>query len=290
MQTWLLLDVSNLAHRAFHALGDLSYDGEPTEVLYGIFRDITELQTLYSTKHCAFAFDGGYDKRVQLFPGYKRSRFVDPIGITPEEREARHNLKRQINQLRTRFLPDIGYQNVFRQEGVEADDVIASVCLGLGKSDEVIIVSSDSDLLQLLSPRVIIWNPVKKQPVTYKSFTEKWKISPSQWADVKALAGCKTDDVPGIRSIGEITAAKFLSGRLKTDSKSYEYIIACNNVWDRNIKLTRLPIPGTKKFRLVPDDSVTDSSWNEVMDVLGMQSLMKGGKRRGSNSGLRSSH
>jgi len=280
MERWLLLDVSNLCHRAFHAHGELSYEGRPTAALYGVFKDIVFLKERFDTDRIAFIFDGGYDKRTQLMPRYKQSRRTPSKEMPPEEKAARSALRRQIYGLRINHLPDMGYRNVFLQEGYEADDVIAKLCESHGEDPDkkMIVVSGDSDLLQVIGPRVSVWSPIKKELITAKSFREKWKISPSQWADVKALAGCSSDDIPGIQRIGDITAAKFLAGNLKTTSRAYENIIECNSVWGRNLKLTKLPIEGTMDFELV-DNECTSEKWDAVMRSLGMTSLIKG--RRG---------
>jgi DNA polymerase-1 len=276
MTTWLLLDVSNLAHRIFHAVDSLSYGGEPTEVLFGVFRDMVELQDRYETNHIAFAFDGGIDKRKEIYPNYKGSRFEIINDMTEEQKEARRGLKRQIYRLRTKYLPLAGFKNIFWQEGYEADDVIASVCLESSSRDtEIIIVSSDSDLFQLLSPYVLVYNPLKKKIVTAKSFQDTHGVSPVQWADVKAIAGCRTDNIQGIRGIGDVSASKFISGTLPKGKKFDLIIEDQGECWDRNLKLVRLPFPGTEKFTLV-DDEVTNERWNRVMKSLGMRSLMRG--------------
>ena len=279
MSTWLLLDVSNLAHRAFHSMGDLSFQGEPTAVLYGVFRDILQLQELYATSYIAFCFDGGCDRRTRIFPRYKRSRVDANKERSEEEREARRSLRNQIYNLRVKHLPEAGFCNLFYQDGYEADDVIASVCQKSFRKDRTfVIVSNDSDMFQLLSPNVMIYSPIRKKTLTDKWFRDTYKISPSQWADVKAIAGCSSDDVPGIKGIGDILACQFLAGTLRMGRRHLS-IIECPEVWERNIKLTRLPMEGVKEFPLVYDD-ITTENWNQVMLSLGMKSLMQSQSQR----------
>lgn len=265
---YLLLDVSDLAYRNFHAIGELSHDGVATQVPFGVFRDILDLQDLFGTVRIAFCFDGGHDGRTNLYPRYKRR----DIDMTEEERDARRSLRQQIYRLRTKYLPVVGFRNIFWQEGYEADDLIAWIVENI-KGHDYIIVSRDQDLYQLLSPTVSIWNVHAKKAVTEQSFREDFGIGPAQWPDVKAMAGCGSDNVEGIHGVGEKTAAKFLSGRLKDSTQAYAKIVANNDIWRRNLQLVSLPFPGVNPVEL-RDDEVTTGSWRRVMKELGMSSLI----------------
>lgn len=274
---WLAIDVSNLAHRALHTTGSLSYRGDATGVLFGVFRDVASLTELFATDRVAFCFDGGCDKRWELFPAYKESRKKRRREMDENELEVRRELRRQIYRLRTRLLGEAGFENVFWQEGYEADDVIAWLC-DTYRNEEFVIVSSDQDLWQcLVKGRIICWNPVTKKSVTQQSFESEFGVSPSMWAMVKAIAGCSGDGVPGVRGVGEKTAAKFLSGTLKSGSKAWKSIVGSNELVERNLGLVRLPMKGCGPFGLV-DNEVEASSWDRVVEALGMRSLV--GKRR----------
>jgi DNA polymerase-1 len=135
-------------------------------------------------------------------------------------------------------------------------------------------VSSDSDLYQLLSPKVTIWNPIKKTIFNLKSFQDKYRISASMWADVKAIAGCNSDDIPGVKGVGDITAIKYLSGNLKTTHRLFDTIVAGIKLWRRNIQLTRLPFPGLDPIKL-KRDRVSEKDWRSLMDELGMSSMVE---------------
>jgi len=127
--------------------------------------------------------------------------------------------------------------------------------------------------------RVSMWNPQKKQAITAESFGREWGIDPTMWADVKAIAGCSTDNVQGVKGVGEKTAVKFLTGGLGPDTKAFDRITSIdgNDVWERNLHLTRLPFKGTKRFKLV-DDCLTQEKWNELMERLGMKTLVGRGR------------
>lgn len=272
MSTTLLIDVSNMAHRAFHTTGGLTHDGDATGVLYGVFRDVIEFRELFNAERIAFCFDGGWDKRIEVFPQYKSNRTARRHNMDEGELEFRRDLRRQVYQLRSRLLNEAGFRNVLWQEGYEADDVIASVC-GSHWYDFV-IVSTDQDLFQCLSgDRVIQWNPITKRATTQASFEAEYNICPPMWAHVKSIAGCSGDGVPGVKGVGEKTAAKWLGGKLNPKSKAHHSIVVNEKLIRRNLELVRLPFPGCGPFDL-SDDDVTKRSWDHVMNSLGMKSLI----------------
>jgi len=263
----LLLDVSYLAFRSFFAVGRLSHDSIPTGVVYGVLRETLQLQEQFSTTKVVFCFDHGEPFRKLDCPGYKSSRHAKK---SPADVEDLLLVREQVKRLRKAYLGTIGFRNLFWQKGYEADDVIAKVILDRPKRD-FIIVSSDHDLYQLLSSRVRIWNPAAKKLITADSFFEEFGVTPSQWADVKAIAGCATDDVVGIRGVGEKTAAKFLCGTL-TKGAAFEKIVHGNDTWQRNLGLVSLPYPGIESFQLTKDE-ITPQGWETIINKLGMKSL-----------------
>jgi len=274
-QPILIVDVSAVAHRAFHTLGDFSYEGIETGVVYGLLRTVSDLQELYATRRVCFAFDRGYGKRSEISPIYKQNRHREE---DEEKREGYRSLSQQIFRLRTKYLPAVGFKNLFWQDDLEADDVIASLCLNLSKGEQAIIVSNDDDLFQLLADdRVWIWSLGKKKPITAKSFRDEYGIDPALWYMVKACSGCPGDNVIGVGGVGTKTAIRFLSGTLKEGTKSYQAIVSQINTWKKNIPLVQLPFVGTRVFEIV-DDEVTDNRWDELCQSLGMKTLL--GRRR----------
>lgn len=263
MKTVLVIDVSFLAYRNWHALGPLSHNGQRTEVIYGVLRDIRTFQEMFNVKRIVFAFDVGKSLRCVVYPSYKASRYV--------KNDERPELQKQMRLLRKEILPDIGFQNILSQKGYEADDLIAAFCQNLPPERDAIIVSADQDLYQLLSDRVMIYNPQSKTTIDQQSFTEKWGVMPKDWADVKAISGCSTDEIDGCVGVKEKTAAKFLVGKLKP-GKAYDAIVMGNHLWKRNLQLVSLPYPGTKVPELWKDE-VTPERWREVMKRYGIQSL-----------------
>jgi 5'-3' exonuclease len=118
----------------------------------------------------------------------------------------------------------------------------------------------------------MMYNPGKKKAVTLQSFSKETGLEPWEWAKVKAIGGCKTDEVPGIPGVGEKTAIKYILGKLKPDSAAYKAIKANKEIITRNRKLVELPFEGTQVFEL-RTDTISDEGWKEVCDALGMSSI-----------------
>lgn len=293
MEPLLLIDTNYMCHRAWHAVGSLAHGDMGTGAVYGVLREIVSLQAFFRTSRCAFAFDPrGPGKRLKLHPGYKGSRRAKYAEETDAEKEARADFHHQIQCLREDYLTAAGFSNVFMADGYEADDIIARIAADLPEDDEAIIVGSDQDLWQCLRPNVWCWNPHKKRAYTLKCFRRQWGLHPRRWPDVKALAGCKSDDIPGVPGVGEATAVKFLRRTLGPHTKAAAALRASRDVYEANIKLVRLPFPGTPEFILRPD-TITEEKWQALADRLGMRSLRDNmprgvetklkGRRRGNN-------
>jgi len=273
---WLLLDVNYLAHRAFHTTGFGSTAwGIKTGVIYGVLREICELTSLFQTENLVFCFDSKESRRRDcIFPGYKLKRQQKILKASPEEKKARKALDHQIKMLRTRYLPAIGYKNIFVQCGFEADDLIASICLESVNTarDDVIIVSTDKDLYQLLAHYVKMYNPQTGRIYTFKKFMEEWKIHPLHWYRVKAIAGCSTDEVPGVPGVAEKTAIKFMNGEIPAEHPTRLKILAHQEMLARNYRLVNLPFPGTKIMSL-RRNVISIKGWKRVLKHLGITRL-----------------
>ena len=271
MRTYLLLDTNYLAYRALHTTGALEHGDVKTGVVYGILRDVITLQRLFNTDRLVFCFDHGEGLRKSMNPVYKISRQIDTTD--PAEVIARREFRVQVEALKTVFLKQVGFKNVFYANGFEADDVIASICNWLPDEHEAVIVSADKDLYQLLRKNVYLYNPTTKATHTHETFVKTWGIKPKRWPKVKAMAGCKTDDVIGIKGIGEKTAAKYLLGQIKEGSLAQQVIEENTDLIAHNLKLVKLPLEGTPEFIPVKD-KVEPERWVQLTKALGMKSLM----------------
>jgi DNA polymerase-1 len=273
VKTWIVIDVSFLCWRAFHSMGALSHKGVRTGVLYGVLRDIIDLQERFSSKDLIFVFDSRASKRKEIFPAYKQKRHSKDI--TKEEEMARFEVRQQIKALYKIILPSIGYANVWRAEGFEADDIIAAfVRQRMPADDCAVIVTADHDYYQLLDGRVSLYNPKGFVRTTIQSFHREYGIEPRLWAKVLSIAGCSTDEVPGVRGVGKLTALKFIRGELKPESAKYKAIVSAEGraIMLRNRELVRLPFEGVPAFYAIPD-SVCAASWKRTLDSLGIKSL-----------------
>jgi len=252
--TWLLVDANYLCHRAWHTVGHLAHRGESTGVAFGFLRELDYQKELHGINNCVIAFDHpGPGLRQGILPTYKETRRTKKR--TDVEVDQRKDMNAQMVRLRAEYLPALGYRNVLEAEGYEADDIIALAAEILPTSAQAVILTADEDLLQCITPRVRWHSPAKGKTVTFDSFCAEWGITPGEWATVKALAGCGTDDVPGLRGIGDKTAAKYLAGNLKKTTVAYNKILADQDqTIRRNKKLVTLPFPGLRLPMLGLDD------------------------------------
>lgn len=266
----LVLDVHYLAHRAFHSSTELSWKGKPTSVIFGLLKSISALKDEFQTDRIAFCFEHPHLFRRDVYPEYKRKRNAKER--TEEEKQSYESLAIQISELRQRYLPKIGFKNVFCFRGMESDDIMAAIALNT--EEEIILITSDADLWQCLRSNVSIYSPQLQKMFTEGWFRKEYQLAPSKWAVVKAMAGCPSDEVPGIGGIGPVFALKYLRGELKEDSKAFQTIKSreARETVLRNRKLVKLPFEGCPVPEM-QEDEVTTKRWVEVCGMLGMKSL-----------------
>lgn len=272
MKTWLVLDVHYLCHRAFHTAQNLSWRGKPTGTIFGFLKSLTFLSEEFATDRIAFCFEHPHLFRRDIYPAYKRKRRAQER--TPSEVKSYQGLQLQIHELRKRYLPKVGFRNVFCFKGMESDDIMAAIAGNASEDEEVVLVTSDSDLFQCLRSNVMMYCPQKRKLFTKKWFISHYGLPPYKWAMVKALAGCPTDEVEGIAGVGELTATRFLRRQLNPSSKVFKAINSRESslIASRNRELVTLPFRGCP----VPDlleDRLNQEGWREVCDLLGMRTL-----------------
>ena len=264
--TWLLIDGNNLAWRSHYTLGQMTYKDRPVGVLYGVLRDINFLQKHLRTDHVAVCFDHGINKRLELYPQYRKHR----ASKTALEKKGRKEVGEQILTLRTEILPYLGLKNVLFQDGYEADDVIASVC---ENHEDLVIVSNDHDLYQLLRDGVEIWN--YKRWYSEDDFKREYGIDPNLWPYIKAISGCVSDNVKGIKGVGDITALKHVKGLLSPNCQATKNIIGAKGLAlrDKNFRVVKLPFPGCGPFHLI-EDKIDSKCWDDVCSEFGFETLL----------------
>lgn len=267
----LLLDAHYLSHRAKHIFGELQHKGSLTGVCYGLFLTVLEFMSIFQTKDVVFCWDSKTNRRRTLYPGYKGNRQKE---LTPEELQFEQEFRRQIQTLRTKYLPQMGFRNNFIQTGYEADDIIAALVSKYRYQwkHKIIIVTSDHDLYQCIQPNVHCYNPQTHTRLTEKGFTKLYGLPPGDWAIVKAMAGCSSDNVRGIDGVGEKTAIAYLCGELPVRYKSYLRIKQSKGLIRRNLRIVKLPLKGTKT-RVLKPNRLNQSGWDAVTKSIGMKGI-----------------
>lgn len=203
-----LVDGSGYIFRAFHALPPLTRpDGTPVGAVLGFTNMLIKLINEEQPDYLAVIFDASRETfRNEIYPEYKANRLE-----TPEELIPQFSLIRQACEAFN--VPSI------EMKGFEADDLIATYATrAKAGQDEVTIVSSDKDLMQLVSDNVRMFDPMKNRIIEAEQVFEKFGVGPNRVIDVQALAGDSTDNVPGVPGIGIKTAAELINtyGDLET--------------------------------------------------------------------------
>ena len=204
-----LLDGSGYIFRAYHALPPLTRksDGLPVGAVAGfcnmMWRLICELQAAHADDaptHLAVIFDAaGPSFRSDIYDQYKAHRPPAPPDLVPQFALVRE-------ATRAFGVPAIDLA------GYEADDLIATYArTAADRGDEVVIVSSDKDLMQLIDDRIGMMDPVKQTRIGREQVIEKFGLGPERVIEIQALAGDSVDNVPGAPGIGVKTAAQLLT-------------------------------------------------------------------------------
>ncbi|MBX9726249.1 MAG: DNA polymerase I [Rickettsiales bacterium] len=201
-QRLILVDGSGYIFRAFHGLPPLTRrDGTPVGAVYGYTTMLLRLRETYKHDMLAVIFDAGRQTfRSEIFPQYKMNRSETPEDLIPQfplVREATRALN----------IPAIELENY------EADDLIASYAhAARAEGREVVIVSSDKDLMQLIvDDEITMMDPMKNKTIGSAQVMEKFGVMPDKVIEVQALIGDSVDNVPGVPSIGPKTAAELIN-------------------------------------------------------------------------------
>lgn len=201
-----------------------------------------------------FASDGHPEQSIRrkFYPPYKLKRTTRDK--TEEELKLDAIAYPQFNTVEDEVLPEMGFRNIFGFHGLEADDVIGKVCKTYRKA-EIVIVTTDQDMYQLLTPLVCIMNPKNFNYYTAAMFKKEFGIEPKMWKRVKAIAGCSSDEVKGIYGVSDKTVLKYLKGELPKHYKAYQNIVSPEGkkIINRNKSLVILPHRKTPNITLKED-------------------------------------
>ena len=204
-----LIDGSGYIFRAYYALPPLSRksDGLPTgavsgfcSMLFKLLEDARSDDSIHKPTHFAVIFDSARKNfRNDIYKDYKANRAEAPDDLAPQFEYIRKSVK-AFN------LPSIELLNY------EADDLLATYAKQITDAGaKVTIISSDKDLMQLVSTKVRLYDPMKNKVIGEKEVLEKFGVKPNQVIDVQSLAGDSSDNIPGVPGIGVKTAAELIN-------------------------------------------------------------------------------
>ena len=195
-----IVDAANFLYRAFFAIPGLrASDGTPTNAVYGFANMLNKLMREEAPDAVLIALDPrGKTFRHETFPAYKGTRDAQP-----EDLSAQMPLFREL--LEAWGLPTL------EVAGFEADDVIATVAAEAPPDAEIVIVSTDKDLMQLVEDgRVCLLDTMKDRRYGEAEVESRFGVPPAQVLDLRALVGDSSDNIPGVKGIGEKGAAKLI--------------------------------------------------------------------------------
>ena len=207
MEKVVLVDGNNLLFRSYYATaytGNImrNRDGFPTNGLYGFVNMINKIVAEENPKYMMVAFDIGKTFRHEKYKDYKGGRRE-----TPEDLKVQFPIAKKI-------LTAMGIKYL-ECEGYEADDIIGTISSWCDKDPEyeALIVSSDKDLLQLISEETVVklLKPKDYIMMDEATFIQTYGFEPIKMIDLKALMGDASDNIPGVKGIGEKTAIKLLT-------------------------------------------------------------------------------
>lgn len=199
----VLIDGNALVHRAYHAIPPLtSPTGEPTNAVYGFTTMLFKALSDLTPDYIAVAFDVGRTFRHDEYPEYKATR------------------AKMADDLKAQFEPVKAVAEAFRipqyyAEGYEADDVVGTLARQAAEQDiETVIITGDTDILQLVSPytKVLISGRRFSDTILYDEdkVRKRYELEPHQLTDLRGLKGDSSDNIPGVRGVGMKTATPLL--------------------------------------------------------------------------------
>lgn len=217
----LLIDGNSMANRAFYAtMGRMmkTPTGISTNAVYGFFQIMFKTIEEEKPDKIIVAFDiSSSEKRTKIFSEYKAGRHKAPEDLTIQFPIIKELLK-------TMNIP------IVQKDGIEADDILGAIAKKEGKKgNKIIILTGDRDYFQLVDINVNIRYPKtimgKTEYIIYDNYkiNEEYGLTPEKLIEVKALMGDASDNIPGVKGIGEKTALKLII-QFESLEKIYEYI------------------------------------------------------------------
>ena len=202
----LIIDGLNTFIRCFSVNPSLNDDGEHIGGLIGSLKSISYIIKTLRPTRCIVVFDGkgGSAQRRKWYPNYKSNR---KTRIRLNRGNEHMTLDDERRSMKMQLLKLVRYLNllpitVVTIDGIEADDTIAYISEQILTNSKITIMSSDKDFLQLVDDRVSVWNPLRKTLYEPKNILEDYGIPSHNFVLYRALDGDKSDNIPGVKSVG----------------------------------------------------------------------------------------
>ncbi|WP_423063369.1 DNA polymerase I [Candidiatus Paracoxiella cheracis] len=250
---FILVDGSSYLFRAYYALPPLTNSkGQPTGAIYGVINMLRKLMMDYEPEHIAVVFDPkGKTFRNELYAEYKANRTEMPD-------ELRDQIKPLFEIIKALGLP------LIIKEGVEADDVIATLAKKAKQEGMNVLVSTgDKDLAQIVNHKVTLINTMTNRMLDPEGVVEKFGVPPESIIDYLTLVGDTSDNIPGVPKVGPKTAAKWLNqyGSLDNIIKNADEI---KGKVGENLRAHISEIPLTRELVTVLSDVKLDEKLMEL--------------------------
>ncbi|MSN96844.1 DNA polymerase I [Campylobacter sp. FMV-PI01] len=228
MKTLTIIDTFGFFFRLYYAMSSLrTKDGKPSGMVHGFANFIASLKGEYESDYIIFALDSkGETFRSKIDSNYKKNRQTPPEALLAQL------------PICIKMIEDMGLC-FLAKEGYEADDIIASVVKKFENDDIFIrVVTHDKDLYQLIkNGKVEIYSPAKKESYDEEACYEKYGVYPNQIRDFLAIVGDTSDNIPGVKGIGE-KGAKNLLDEFKSLEEIYENLDKILNLRLKNMLIS----------------------------------------------------
>ena len=195
-----LIDGSSYIYRAFFALPPtVNSAGFPTNAVYGFINFMLKLLKRHQPEYLAVILDAGRETfRNQMFADYKSNRRKAPASLIPQL----PYIRRALDALNVPMIELQGY---------EADDLIGTLCGTLCDQDcDLIVVSSDKDLMQLVTDEIRLFDSMKERWIGMREVITRFGVEPHRVTEILGLVGDAVDNIPGVKGIGEKTAVALM--------------------------------------------------------------------------------
>lgn len=194
-----LIDGSSYIFRAFYAIGHLSNSkGLPTNAIYGFTQMLLKILKEHKPDYLAIVFDSkGPTFRSEIYKEYKANRPTMPDALSP-----------QIPYIK-KIIEAYGIVTL-EFEGFEADDIIGTVAKRFENEVDVIIITGDKDILQIVDDRIEVYDTMKEKRFGVEEVKTRFGVLPEQVIEVMGLSGDPIDNIPGVPGIGEKTASELI--------------------------------------------------------------------------------